>query len=205
MEAPETLALKAAMRREAALCRQAAYHGFPDAGSALARHLRDHVSLPRDCAVSGYWPLPEEMDVKPSLRDLHATGHRIGLPVVVGRAKPLVFREWRPGMDLVVGNFNVHAPPPDSPEIVPQVLLVPMLAFDLHGYRLGYGGGFYDRTLRKLREAAEKAASHVLVIGIAYAAQQVAEVPRGPYDQPLDWIATEKWARPVAGSRLEQG
>ncbi len=161
---------------------------------ALARHLRDHVALPKGCVVSGYWPLEGEMDVRPALHDLHMNGHRIGLPVVIARGRSLVFREWHPGMELVRGDFKVETPPPHAPELVPAVLLVPMLAFDAGGYRLGYGGGFYDRTLRDLRVEASGMAGRAIAIGVAYAAQQVAQVPRGPYDQPLDWIVTEKSA-----------
>lgn len=193
------------MRREAALRRQAAYRSFPAAGAALALHLRERVHLPPGCAVSGYWPLPEEMDIRPALLELHANGHRIGLPVVAGRSKPLLFREWYPGMELVVGNFKVETPPQHAPEIVPEALLVPMLAFDDHGYRLGYGGGFYDRTLRLLRDRARERSRAIMAIGVAYAAQQVAKVPRGPYDQPLDWIVTEKSASPIGDNATEQG
>jgi len=202
MESPETLALKAALRREAALRRQEAHLEFPDAGGSLAKNLLDHVHVHRSAIVSGYWPLPEEMDVRPALLSLHAAGHRIGLPVVAGRGLPLVFREWQPGMELIRGNFKVETPPPQAPEVVPSVLLVPMLAFDDDGYRLGYGGGFYDRTLRKLRDEAAMKASSIVAIGIAYAAQKVAEVPRGPYDQPLDWIVTEKSANHVGGAEI---
>jgi 5-formyltetrahydrofolate cyclo-ligase len=87
----------------------------------------------------------------------------------------------------VPGVWNIPVPPETSPELLPDVLLVPMLAFDRNGYRLGYGGGFYDRTLVKLR-----AIKPVVAIGVAYSAQEVPEVPRAPFDQPLDWIMTER-------------
>jgi 5-formyltetrahydrofolate cyclo-ligase len=132
-----------------------------------------------------------EIDVKPLLAQLHASGHPVGLPVVVKKGEPLVFRQWHPGMALVSGGFGTEVPPPVAPEVTPRVLIVPLLAFDGEGYRLGYGGGFYDRTLDKLRTGS---AADPLAVGVAYSAQHVARVPRDDFDQPLDWIATEKAA-----------
>jgi 5-formyltetrahydrofolate cyclo-ligase len=99
---------------------------------------------------------------------------------------------------LIQGSFKVMTPPEGAPELEPQVLLVPLLAFDKAGYRLGYGGGFYDRTLEKRRHQAHSGAHSghpVLAIGVAFAAQETESLPRGPFDQRLDWIATEAWAR----------
>ena len=137
---------------------------------------------------SVFTALGDEIDVKPLLAQLHAAGHPIGLPVVLGKGQPLVFRAWHPGLALVAGGFKTEVPPQSSPELVPQVLIVPLLAFDAEGYRLGYGGGFYDRTLEKLR----KSGARPLAVGVAFAAQHVARVPRDAYDQPVDWIVTEK-------------
>jgi 5-formyltetrahydrofolate cyclo-ligase len=139
--------------------------------------------------VSAYWPLDDEFDPRPLFMALHARGHPIGLPVVAGRGRPLLFRQWLPDMELVHGTFRVMTPPTDAPEVVPDLLLVPLLAFDRAGYRLGYGGGFYDRTIARLR--AERAA---LAVGVAFAAQEVPAVPRDDTDQPLDWIVTEREA-----------
>lgn len=189
MDSRETADLKAQLRRDAAAARETAYRLDPQAGAALRAHFDAAVAIPPGAAVSGYWPLEGELDIRPVLEHLHAMGHEIGLPVVVGTGQPLVFRRWSPGAALVAGRFNVHTPPTDAAEVVPQVLLVPLLAFDPEGYRLGYGGGFYDRTLEKLRREA-----HALAIGVAYAAQEVPRVPRGPFDQPLDWIVTERAA-----------
>lgn len=187
MDSQETAELKARLRRDAAAAREAAHRRNPKAGAELLARFNAAIAIPPAAAVSGYWPLEGEMDVRPILRHLHDLGHPIGLPVVVGKDKPLVFRRWDPGVELVTGRFNVETPPPEAPEVTPQVLLVPLLAFDPEGYRLGYGGGFYDRTLEKLRSLA-----HALAVGVAYAAQEVPLVPRGPYDQPLDWIVTER-------------
>jgi 5-formyltetrahydrofolate cyclo-ligase len=193
METEETQTLKADMRREAIARRRLAYAANPDAGRELADLLLATVAISSDRCVSGYWPMGEEMDIRPTLNRLFSAGHRIGLPVVVREGQPLAFREWRPGMALVRARFNVDVPPAEAPEVTPSVLLVPLLAFDRLGFRVGYGGGFYDRTLAAMRERRRE----VLSVGIAYAAQQVAQVPRGPYDQALDWIATERWARKV--------
>jgi 5-formyltetrahydrofolate cyclo-ligase len=128
------------------------------------------------------------------MHQIHEAGHRIALPVVRAKGQPLLFRHWIPGAPLIQGAFKVMTPPESVPELEPQVLLVPLLAFDQAGYRLGYGGGFYDRTLEKRRREAHSG-HPVLAIGIAFAAQETESLPRGPFDQRLDWIATEAWAR----------
>jgi 5-formyltetrahydrofolate cyclo-ligase len=137
--------------------------------------------------ISAYWPMGDELDVKPLLVALAAVGHVLGLPVMVARAQPLIFRRWQPGDVLFEGGFGTSIPGADQPELVPRILIVPLLAFDRGGYRLGYGGGYYDRTLAALRRAGV-----VTAIGVAYAGQEVANVPRGPGDQPLDAIVTER-------------
>ena len=185
------IAAKHALRAEAAARRRAAAVRLLAAGAAEAvrdRFLAD-VRLAEGAAVSGYWPLADEFDPRPLLERLHAAGHPIGLPVVVARGAPLLFRRWDPGTRLIAGTFGVQVPPPEAPEVVPAVVLAPLLAFDRLGYRLGYGGGFYDRTLAKLR-----AAGAVLVVGLGFACQEVAAVPRGPSDRRLDWIVTERAA-----------
>jgi len=148
----------------------------------------------RDGAViSAFWPLPDEFDTRPLMFALHEAGHPIGLPVVEKRGLPLRFRVWQPGTPLVRGNFNVEIPGEDCPECVPEVLIVPLLAFDRRGYRLGYGGGFYDRTLSKLRGLGRTTA-----IGFAYAGQEIDAVPHNDTDAPLDWIVTEREAIRIA-------
>ncbi len=166
--------------------REAAWRADPDVGEGLKRHLLEALALPPGIAISGYWPLPGEIDVRPALRHFHGEGHPIGLPVVTGKNQPLIFRRWNPEVELVPGSFRVMIPPPEAPEVTPAILMVPLLAFDPDGYRLGYGGGFYDRTLAKLRAEA-----HAVAVGVAYAVQEVPMVPRGAFDQPLDFIITE--------------
>lgn len=193
MESQETTDLKSALREVASKRREWAFALNPEAGHGLVEQFMHAVAISPGLAVSGYWPLEGELDVRPLLRKLRGFGHAIGLPIVVKRGEPLVFREWRDDDDMVEGKFKVMTPPDHAPEVIPEVLLVPLLAFDPSGYRLGYGGGFYDRTLDKLRRRAQLNKHRPpLAVGVAYAAQEVPEVPRGPYDQPLDWIVTER-------------
>jgi 5-formyltetrahydrofolate cyclo-ligase len=123
------------------------------------------------------------------MADLAAQGHALCLPVVQGRGKPLLFRAWRRGDALVRGSLGIPAPGPEAAPLVPGLLLVPLLAFDREGFRLGHGAGYYDMTLAGLR-----AAGPVLAVGIAYAGQEVARVPREVHDQSLDWVITESEA-----------
>lgn len=181
---------KQARRRAMAARKEACRIAGPDAADRLWRHLRPVLEgRPAGTVVSGYWPMGEEFDLGPALSGLDAEGFVCALPVVTPMGEPLVFRRWRPGDPLTPGPFGTRAPPETAPDVVPAVLLVPLLAFDRAGRRLGYGGGYYDRTLRGLRRAGE-----VLAIGIAFAAQEVIEVPAGPGDERLDWVVTEREA-----------
>ena len=182
-------AAKASLRRDATERRRKAVRDNPDAGAAVRDVFLGAVDLPAGVTVSAYWPLDEEFDPRPLFTALHRRGHPIGLPVILGKGQPLLFRRWEPTMELVRGAFRVMTPPPTAPEIVPQVLLVPLLAYDRAGYRLGYGGGFYDRTIAKLRNAGEAVA-----VGVTFAMLEVPSVPRDETDQPLDWIVTEREA-----------
>lgn len=159
------------------------------ADEAAARFLAA-VPLPPVATVSAYWPMGDELDPRPLMQALHAAGHGVALPVVVARGRALAFRAWAPGLALVDNVFGTQAPPVEAPAVTPGVVIAPLLAFDRLGYRLGYGGGYYDRTLRLLR-----AAGPVLAVGFAYAAQEVDAAPREPFDEPLDWIVTEREAR----------
>ena len=116
---------------------------------------------------------------------LHAEGFRLALPVMIGKAQPLLMRAWSPGDAMEAAAWGIAEPTADKPEVDPEIVLVPLLAFDARGYRLGYGGGFYDRTLARLR-----AKQPVVAIGLAYDEQKVDEVPVEAYDQRLDWVLT---------------
>lgn len=135
--------------------------------------------------VSGFASLPEELNVWPLLRRLHGEGFSLALPIVEGKGLPLVFRAWAPGDAMGKGVWDIPQPMADKPVVEPDILLVPLLAFDRRGWRLGYGGGFYDRTLRGLR--SRKA---ITAAGLAFDEQQVDAVPHLDYDQRLDWVLT---------------
>ena len=138
-------------------------------------------------SVSGFYPYQAEINVLPLLARLVSEGWQTALPVVMAKSEPLTFRAWAPGEPTGRGIWDIHVPLETAPELQPDVLLVPMLAFDRRGYRLGYGGGFYDRTLAELRKLKP-----VVAIGVAYAGQEIDEVPVADYDEPLDWILTER-------------
>ncbi|MDA1089770.1 MAG: 5-formyltetrahydrofolate cyclo-ligase [Proteobacteria bacterium] len=137
--------------------------------------------------VAGYWPMADEIDVRPLMTRLFEAGWTVALPVVVAPKTPLIFRRWQPDMVLDAAGFGTHHPKPKEPEISPQLLLVPLLAFDDEGFRLGWGGGFYDRTLARLR-----AAGPVVAVGVAYHGQRVDHVPHTPADEAMDWIITDE-------------
>jgi 5-formyltetrahydrofolate cyclo-ligase len=137
--------------------------------------------------VSGFMPLGTEINPLPLMRKLVDQGARLALPVVTGRGVPLVMRAWAFGEPLSSGVWGIREPGAEAAEVEPDVLLVPLLAFDRAGHRLGYGGGYYDRTLALLRERKPVAA-----IGLAYAAQEVPKVPATPRDALLDLVLTER-------------
>jgi 5-formyltetrahydrofolate cyclo-ligase len=158
------------------------------AAEAVARQIVSEFRLPPASIVSGYWPLADEFDPHPAMDRLAALGHPLALPRVQGRGRPLAFHAWQPGDRLLAGPFQVLEPSPDAPVVHPRILLVPLLAFDRMGRRLGYGAGYYDMALRDLR--ARSLAP--FAIGVAFAAQEVDEVPTGPRDQTLDAVVTER-------------
>ena len=139
--------------------------------------------------VSGFWPIKEEIDIRPLMIELHNGGCQLVLPVVQGRGKPLLFRAWRPGDPLEQGVFGTLQPSARRETLEPDALIVPMLACDEEGWRLGYGGGFYDRTLADLR-----AKGRAIAVGVAFGAQLIPEIPHGPQDQRLDWLLTDQRA-----------
>ena len=173
---------KAALRADMAT-RRAAAHAAAGGGEITERLL---TALGAAAPVAGYLPIRTEIDPRPALFRLHDRGVALALPVVTERGAPLAFWRWAPGDPLVPGAFGV-AVPTQARSVRPMAVIVPMLAFDRAGRRLGYGGGFYDRTLARLR-----AEGPVRAVGLAYAAQEVPAVPHGVDDQPLDLIVTER-------------
>ncbi|MGE0006195.1 MAG: 5-formyltetrahydrofolate cyclo-ligase [Parvibaculaceae bacterium] len=157
------------------------------AGLMLAQHELPVVRDEGLACVSGFYPYQAEINVLPLLARLVSEGWQTALPVVMAKGEPLTFRAWAPGEPTGRGIWDIHIPLETAAELKPDVLLVPMLAFDRRGYRLGYGGGFYDRTLAELRKLKP-----VVAIGVAYAEQEMPAVPITSHDEPLDWILTER-------------
>ena len=155
-----------------------------------AVQLLEHVPAPifKGCVIGGYWPISGELDIRPLLSACHAQGHQLALPCSPRKGYPLTFREWTPLDKLKAGPYGTREPFPQRAEMIPNLILVPLLAFTKYGERLGYGGGFYDRTLVKLKEEAE-----VFACGIAYAAQEAASLPTDSFDQRLDGILTDQY------------
>jgi 5-formyltetrahydrofolate cyclo-ligase len=162
----------------------------PVAAAAAALNLLsrlDEIGLRPGAVVAGYWPIATEIDDRPLLARLHERGCVCALPLVAARGGPLVFRRWAPLDEVEPGEHETWQPLASAAEVVPDALIVPLLAFDAAGWRLGQGAGYYDRTLAALRAAAP-----VVAIGMAYAAQRFAAVPHGPLDQRMDWLLTEQ-------------
>jgi len=159
----------------------------------LAEVLADRGAGP-GTVLSGYWPIRSEPDMRPALAELRGRGVTIALPVVETRAAPLVFRRWAPGTKLVRGDWNIPVPPPDADLLTPDIALAPCLGWTSACYRLGWGGGYFDRTLAVL-------APRPFTIGIALAAARLPTIHPQPHDIPLDLILTEDG---VAAARTDR-
>lgn len=173
--------IKAAARKAAFAARRAAHEA---AAPGEAGHLSQVLAGHRGVPLSGYMPIRTEIDPVPTMEEAAAHGP-VCVPVIEGAGLPLKFSRWTPGCALKEGPFGAMIPERDD-FIEPEILIVPLVAFDRHGGRLGYGGGFYDRTLEMLR-----AKRPTLAIGFAYAAQEMEALPLEPTDQPLDMVVTE--------------
>jgi 5-formyltetrahydrofolate cyclo-ligase len=174
--------------RRAAMARRDA---LPPAERAAAAAVIAARPLPFAVAmgaiVSGFSALKSEINPVPLMRAFAAAGAQLALPVVVGKGKPLIMRAWTFGAPLISGVWGIREPPPEAPEVFPDILIVPLLAFDRAGQRVGYGAGYYDMTIARLRGMKT-----VTAIGIAYAAQEIARVPVTPRDAALDLVLTER-------------
>ena len=140
--------------------------------------------------VSAYYPMAGEIWPLRLMAALKSKGHALALPVMQGKADPLLFRAWAPGDELIAGVWGIRQPTPSQPPVLPDILLVPLLAFDRAGYRLGYGGGYFDRTLRDLRRRKP-----ILAVGLGLDELEVDAVPHLDYDERLDWILTPSGSR----------
>lgn len=178
---------KAALRA-AALERRNALSSDERARAARAIAMRRFpIPLGEGTSVAGYSPIRSECDPVPLMRSLASTGAVLALPVVEGADKPLSFGEWRPGMRLVTGPHGIPQPSEQAVPVEPDILLVPLAAFDRAGRRIGYGGGYYDRTLASLRKTRP-----VIAVGVAFAVQEVDAIPAEDHDETLDLVLTER-------------
>ncbi len=168
--------------RAAAFARRAAAH---DADGATAGYLSEVLAGFRGVPLAGYLPMRTEIDPISAMAEASAHGP-VGVPVIIAKAQPLQFRLWEPDCALIPGAFGAQIPA-SGDWMIPQILIVPLVAFNRNGGRLGYGGGFYDRTLDALRRQGP-----VMAIGFAYSAQEDADLPLETTDQPLDLIVTEQ-------------
>jgi 5-formyltetrahydrofolate cyclo-ligase len=187
-------AQKAIARKLAGVVRATAHADLSEgAGVALVIAAGPFFDQLTPGSVSGFFPFRSEIDTRSLLSAFAARGWDTALPVVVAPETPLSFRAWKPGEAMIAGKWNIPVPEKTAAETVPNVMLVPMLSYDRQGYRLGYGGGFYDLTIATLRKAGK-----VAVVGVAYSAQEVDTVPRGVHDERLDWVLTESGLRRVS-------
>jgi 5-formyltetrahydrofolate cyclo-ligase len=154
---------------------------------AVAALVADELPLAAGAIVSGYWPLSGELDPRVAMARLGSRGHPLALPRLDGPGRPLRFLAWGAGDVLDAGTFGLMEPQATQPELLPDLVLVPLLAFDRQGGRLGYGKGYYDRTLAKLRAGPRPP----VAIGLAFADLEVEHVPTGPHDAALDAVVTE--------------
>jgi 5-formyltetrahydrofolate cyclo-ligase len=179
--------LKAELRR-AALAKRDALPAAERAAAAetIAKRMFP-VPIPPDAVVSGYSPMKSELNPVPLMRMLADLGAQLALPVVQGRGKPLIMRAWTFGAPLASGVWGIREPTADAPEVFPDIMLVPLAAFDRAGQRIGYGAGYYDMTIARIR-----AMKNVIAIGLAFAAQESDNIPSEPHDAPLDLVLTEK-------------
>lgn len=176
------LTTRKAAARKAAFARRKAAH---ELGQGSAAHLSSLLAGYRGVPLAGYAAMRTEIDPAPALEEAAAHGP-VALPVIMGEGQPLKFREWTPGCEMIPGAFGA-AIPAEGAWITPEIVIVPLVAFSRAGGRLGYGGGFYDRTLEALR--AQRA---TLAVGFAHAAQEAEDLPLEATDQPLDMIVTEQ-------------
>jgi 5-formyltetrahydrofolate cyclo-ligase len=155
------------------------------AAQAVASRPLPIAVAPR-ATVSAYSPMRSEINPWPLLRRFADRGARLALPVVIGRGQALVFRAWAFGEPLGSGVWGIREPLPASPEVEPDIVIVPLAAFDRRGHRIGYGAGYYDLTLARLR-----AAKTIVAVGLAFAEQEMPAVPFTPRDERLDLVLTE--------------
>jgi 5-formyltetrahydrofolate cyclo-ligase len=176
--------------REQAFARRDALLANERAAAAEAIAARPFpVTITTGMIVSGFSPMKSEINPLPLLRKAAQLGARLALPAIAGRGRPLIMRAYAFGDELARGQWGIREPKADAPEVAPDILIVPLAAFDRAGHRIGYGAGYYDMTINALR-----AKKKVIAMGIAFAAQEIASVPATERDARLDFVLTEREA-----------
>ena len=178
---------KSALRREALARRDALPADERKAAAETIAARAFPVTVPAGAVVSGFSPMKSEINPVPLLRKLADQGAKLALPVVAGRGQLLIMRAWAFGEPLAAGQWGIREPKPEAVEVEPDILIVPLAAFDRQGHRIGYGAGYYDLTITQLR-----ARKPIVAIGIAYAAQEIPAVPATTRDARLDLVLTER-------------
>ncbi len=177
--------IKAALRGNAKSRRARLSGADRDAAAKqAAAHFDRHISVDESDVIALYWPIRDEIDTRPLMLALMDAGRTVCLPVIAGEDEPLVFRVWEADAPLFESGFGTLAPGDLAPAAEPDIIVVPLLGFDRAGTRLGYGGGYYDRTFAVLR-------TKPLLVGYAFSAQELPEIPRAEHDVPLDFLVTE--------------
>lgn len=159
-----------------------------DAARDAVGHFLHGVDIGKAEIVAAYWPIRDELDIKSLIGKMMDAGQLVCLPVVIGPEQPLELRLWQEGAPLYEAGFGTLAPEDGALQVEPDVILMPLLGFDHRGTRLGYGGGYYDRTLAYLKKRPR-------LIGFAFARQEIEFIPRQPHDVPLDTVVTELGVR----------
>jgi len=178
---------KASLRQRAVALRDALPAAERQAAAAAIAARAFPVPVPPGAIVSAFFPMGSEISPMPLLKRLADKGAKLALPVVAGRGKPLIMRAWKVGDALDTGVWGIRQPKAEAPEVDPDILIVPLLAFDRTGHRIGYGAGYYDMTIVRLRGIKS-----ITAIGLAFAAQEIPKVPATERDARLDLVLTER-------------
>jgi 5-formyltetrahydrofolate cyclo-ligase len=186
-DAAEVQTEKAQLRAEALARRDALPAAARQAAAAAIANRAFPVAVTPGTIVSGFSPMNSEINPVPLMRKLSDAGAQLALPVVQARGKPLIMRAWHFGAPLKAGQWGIREPTPDAAEVAPDILIVPLAAFDRAGHRIGYGAGYYDLTINALR-----AKKKIVAVGIAYAVQEIPKVPTTERDARLDLVLTER-------------
>ena len=183
----ENQSAKAALREAALALRDALPPAERQAAAEAIAARPLPVAVKAGAIVSGFSPMKSEINPIPLLRKLADAGAQLALPAIAGRGKPLIMRAWKFGDPFKAGQWGIREPVPEAPEVAPDILIVPLACFDRAGHRIGFGAGYYDMTINALR-----ARKKVIAIGIAFAAQEIPQVPATERDEPLDLVLTER-------------